>query len=61
GGVELCVAELGDPRQPTIVLVHGYPDSKEVWSHCPAHPPAATLTGMTRTTARPYRKDVLHA
>ncbi|MHA5048024.1 SDR family oxidoreductase [Streptomyces sp. SD15] len=32
GGVELCVAELGDPAQPTVVLVHGYPDSKEVWS-----------------------------
>ncbi|GEC07529.1 short chain dehydrogenase [Streptomyces spinoverrucosus] len=32
GGVELCVAELGDPKQPTVVLVHGYPDSKEVWS-----------------------------
>ncbi|MFM9694786.1 SDR family oxidoreductase [Streptomyces europaeiscabiei] len=32
GGVELCVAELGDPEQPTVVLVHGYPDTKEVWS-----------------------------
>jgi NAD(P)-dependent dehydrogenase (short-subunit alcohol dehydrogenase family)/pimeloyl-ACP methyl ester carboxylesterase len=32
GGVELSVAELGDPAQPTVVLVHGYPDSKEVWS-----------------------------
>ncbi|WP_043728764.1 SDR family oxidoreductase [Streptomyces zinciresistens] len=32
GGVELCVAELGDTAQPTVVLVHGYPDSKEVWS-----------------------------
>ncbi|MFF8292725.1 SDR family oxidoreductase [Streptomyces sp. NPDC016309] len=32
GGVELCVAELGDPERPTVVLVHGYPDSKEVWS-----------------------------
>ncbi|MET7484990.1 SDR family oxidoreductase [Streptomyces sp. NPDC005538] len=32
GGVELCVAELGDPSNPTVVLVHGYPDSKEVWS-----------------------------
>ncbi|MFF9021629.1 SDR family oxidoreductase [Streptomyces eurythermus] len=32
GGVDLCVAELGDPTQPTVVLVHGYPDSKEVWS-----------------------------
>ncbi|MFD7668289.1 SDR family oxidoreductase [Streptomyces sp. NPDC059788] len=32
GGVELCVAELGDVERPTVVLVHGYPDSKEVWS-----------------------------
>ncbi|MGW8570571.1 SDR family oxidoreductase [Streptomyces niveus] len=32
GGIELCVAELGDPRRPTVLLVHGYPDSKEVWS-----------------------------
>jgi NAD(P)-dependent dehydrogenase (short-subunit alcohol dehydrogenase family)/pimeloyl-ACP methyl ester carboxylesterase len=32
GGVELCVAELGDPGRPTVVLVHGYPDSKEVWA-----------------------------
>ncbi|MDF3300859.1 SDR family oxidoreductase [Streptomyces tropicalis] len=32
GGVELCVAEMGDPDRPAVVLVHGYPDSKEVWS-----------------------------
>ncbi|MFI9204155.1 SDR family oxidoreductase [Streptomyces sp. NPDC053048] len=32
GGVDLCVVELGDARQPTVVLLHGYPDSKEVWS-----------------------------
>ncbi|MCI3274659.1 SDR family oxidoreductase [Streptomyces cylindrosporus] len=32
GGVELCVAELGETGRPTVVLVHGYPDSKEVWS-----------------------------
>ncbi|MGW5205645.1 SDR family oxidoreductase [Streptomyces griseoincarnatus] len=32
GGVELCVAELGDPQRPAVALVHGYPDSKEVWS-----------------------------
>ncbi|MCT2591618.1 SDR family oxidoreductase [Streptomyces sp. N2-109] len=31
-GVELSVAEFGDTARPTIVLVHGYPDSKEVWS-----------------------------
>lgn len=22
----------GDPSQPTVLLVHGYPDTKEVWS-----------------------------
>ncbi|GHE41970.1 short chain dehydrogenase [Streptomyces longispororuber] len=32
GGVELCVAELGEAGRPTVLLVHGYPDSKEVWS-----------------------------
>ncbi|MEU8461865.1 SDR family oxidoreductase [Streptomyces sp. NPDC029003] len=32
GGIELCVAELGETDRPTVVLVHGYPDSKEVWS-----------------------------
>ncbi|MEV1020114.1 SDR family oxidoreductase [Streptomyces sp. NPDC050264] len=32
GGIELCVVELGDAARPTVVLVHGYPDSKEVWS-----------------------------
>ncbi|MDJ0342061.1 SDR family oxidoreductase [Streptomyces sp. H10-C2] len=31
-GVELCVAEYGDASLPTVVLLHGYPDSKEVWS-----------------------------
>ncbi|MFJ3879291.1 SDR family oxidoreductase [Streptomyces sp. NPDC090077] len=32
GGIELCVVELGDAARPTVLLVHGYPDSKEVWS-----------------------------
>ncbi|WP_340377727.1 SDR family oxidoreductase [Streptomyces sp. SS7] len=32
GGTTLCVAELGDTGRPVVVLVHGYPDSKEVWS-----------------------------
>ncbi|MFJ5260604.1 SDR family oxidoreductase [Streptomyces sp. NPDC088387] len=36
GDVELCVAELGNPSAPTVVLVHGYPDSKEVWSEVAA-------------------------
>ncbi|QHY96742.1 Putative oxidoreductase SadH [Streptomyces sp. S4.7] len=36
GGIDLCVAELGDPARPTVLLVHGYPDSKEVWSRVAA-------------------------
>jgi NAD(P)-dependent dehydrogenase (short-subunit alcohol dehydrogenase family)/pimeloyl-ACP methyl ester carboxylesterase len=38
GGVRLCVAEYGDRgggtagERPTVLLLHGYPDSKEVWS-----------------------------
>ncbi|MFF4390704.1 MULTISPECIES: SDR family oxidoreductase [unclassified Streptomyces] len=32
GGIELCVVELGETGRPTVLLVHGYPDSKEVWS-----------------------------
>ncbi|MFE7775615.1 SDR family oxidoreductase [Streptomyces sp. NPDC057445] len=36
GGIELCVAELGDETQPTVLLLHGYPDSKEVWSEVAA-------------------------
>lgn len=36
GGIELCVAESGDPADPTVILVHGYPDTKEVWSEVAA-------------------------
>ncbi|HZG05436.1 MAG TPA: SDR family oxidoreductase [Streptomyces sp.] len=42
GGVELCVAELGGTaapgggRRPTVVLLHGYPDTKEVWARVAA-------------------------
>lgn len=32
GGVRLCVAEYGDASLPSVLLLHGYPDSKEVWS-----------------------------
>ncbi|MEU7602726.1 SDR family oxidoreductase [Streptomyces sp. NPDC041003] len=32
GGVQLSVVELGEADRPTVLLVHGYPDSKEVWS-----------------------------
>ncbi|MEU0408027.1 SDR family oxidoreductase [Streptomyces griseorubiginosus] len=62
GGIELCVAELGDPRQPTVVLVHGYPDSKEVWSEVAArladrfHVVLYDVRGHGRSTApKPLR------
>ncbi|GGY29588.1 SDR family oxidoreductase [Streptomyces djakartensis] len=62
GGVELSVAELGDPGRPTVVLVHGYPDSKEVWSEVAArlaghfHVVAYDVRGHGRSTApRPLR------
>lgn len=32
GSVALAVLEAGDPSRPTVVLVHGYPDTKELWS-----------------------------
>ncbi|MGW1063776.1 SDR family oxidoreductase [Streptomyces aureus] len=62
GGIELCVAELGDERQPTVVLVHGYPDSKEVWSEVAVrladrfHVVLYDVRGHGRSTApRPLR------
>lgn len=38
GDVRLAVKRWGDPRRPTIVLVHGYPDNSHVW-----HPVAERL------------------
>jgi NAD(P)-dependent dehydrogenase (short-subunit alcohol dehydrogenase family)/pimeloyl-ACP methyl ester carboxylesterase len=62
GGIELCVAELGDDGQPTVVLVHGYPDSKEVWSEVAVrladrfHVVLYDVRGHGRSTApRPLR------
>jgi pimeloyl-ACP methyl ester carboxylesterase len=31
GGVSLSVAEAGESTRPTLVMIHGYPDTKEVW------------------------------
>lgn len=31
-GAELAVVEAGNRSRPTLVFVHGYPDTKEVWS-----------------------------
>ncbi|MFE7351988.1 SDR family oxidoreductase [Streptomyces sp. NPDC057543] len=62
GGIDLCVAELGDESRPTIVLVHGYPDSKEVWTDVAAqladqwHVVLYDVRGHGRSTApKPLR------
>ena len=31
-GVELAIREMGDPDRPTVVLVHGYPDTSSTWA-----------------------------
>ncbi|WP_340558985.1 alpha/beta fold hydrolase [Streptomyces sp. GSL17-111] len=31
GGVDLAVYAQGDPARPTVLLVHGYPDTHRVW------------------------------
>ncbi|MES0873365.1 alpha/beta fold hydrolase [Sinimarinibacterium thermocellulolyticum] len=31
GGVQLAVREWGERGRPTILLVHGYPDSSQIW------------------------------
>jgi pimeloyl-ACP methyl ester carboxylesterase len=32
GDVSLAVIRAGDPGRPIVVLVHGYPDTKDVWA-----------------------------
>ena len=32
GEVSLAVAEAGEATRPTVVMIHGYPDTKEVWA-----------------------------
>lgn len=39
-GVELAVRESGDPDGPPIVFIHGYPDTREMWSPVLARLPA---------------------
>jgi pimeloyl-ACP methyl ester carboxylesterase len=36
GDVQLHVREAGDPADPTVVLVHGYPDAGAVWDEVAA-------------------------
>lgn len=45
-GVDLAVNELGDPASPTVVLVHGWPDTHRMWQ-----PLAALLAADLRVVA----------
>ncbi|MGW0659911.1 SDR family oxidoreductase [Streptodolium elevatio] len=49
-GVRLAAVEAGAADGPTVVLVHGYPDTKEVWSHV-----AARLADRYRVVAYDVR------
>ena len=40
GDIELAVFEAGDPAHPTVLLVHGWPDTHQLW-----HAVAARLAG----------------
>ena len=31
-GVDLAVREWGDPERPTVVLIHGFPDTSSIWN-----------------------------
>ena len=37
GSVTLAVYSRGNPQHPTVVLVHGYPDSSSVWDRVAGH------------------------
>src|SRR5258708_38795937 len=39
GGVGIAVSETGDPDGQVIVFIHGYPDTKEMWSEVLARLP----------------------
>jgi pimeloyl-ACP methyl ester carboxylesterase len=49
-GVELAVREAGDRGHPTVVLVHGYPNTKELWRPMLEH-----LTGRYHLVAYDVR------
>jgi NAD(P)-dependent dehydrogenase (short-subunit alcohol dehydrogenase family)/pimeloyl-ACP methyl ester carboxylesterase len=57
GGAELFVSEAGDPANPTVVLVHGFPDTHAVWDELVArlsdrlHAVAYDVRGMGRSIA----------
>jgi NAD(P)-dependent dehydrogenase (short-subunit alcohol dehydrogenase family)/pimeloyl-ACP methyl ester carboxylesterase len=61
-GAQLFVTERGDPANPTVVLVHGWPDTHSMWDELVAelsgqlHPVAYDVRGMGRSLA-PHGMD----
>jgi NAD(P)-dependent dehydrogenase (short-subunit alcohol dehydrogenase family)/pimeloyl-ACP methyl ester carboxylesterase len=49
-GAELFVSERGDPAKPTVVLVHGWPDTHSMWDEL-----VAELSGRLHTVAYDVR------
>jgi NAD(P)-dependent dehydrogenase (short-subunit alcohol dehydrogenase family)/pimeloyl-ACP methyl ester carboxylesterase len=63
GGVRLAVTERGDDAAPTVVLVHGYPDTSAVWDDVAAilepryHVVAYDVRGAGQSDRPPRRED----
>src|SRR5437588_5270227 len=60
-GVRLAVREHGDPANPTVVCVHGYPDHSTLWSGVAAalsdrfHVVSYDVRGAGRSDKPPHR------
>jgi pimeloyl-ACP methyl ester carboxylesterase len=63
GGVDLAVFERGEPDRPTVVLVHGYPDTSAVWQPVADrladrfHVVTYDVRGAGRSAAPPHVRD----
>ena len=68
-GVELAVFERGDPANPTVLLVHGFPDTHEMWDlvagrlaerfHVVAYDVRGAGASSAPRPTREYRMDLL--
>lgn len=69
GDVKLAVYEWGDPSRPTVMLIHGYPDTAAVWRpmaelladhyHVVAYDVRGAGASSAPTATRDYRLELL--